>query len=117
MNREDTHPLGDCAQIHDNAAYADVMDTVRRAVEWTENTPEAWAEMKRIALAEVDAQRNFSFRMCAESVRMKDYATNDGSKFSIPNTYIAIFARMFVKEHPEARQYITLCASRFDGII
>ena len=92
-------------------------ETAWRAQMWRENNPRAWAFMEGLGEADYLAGRRISISRLVELCRAKDFATNDGGRFRISNSYRAAFARMLVKDHPELRGLIVLHKSKLDGLV
>lgn len=92
-------------------------EVVKDARKWLEDNQAAAEYMFSLAADNVARRRHFSFRYVFEQVRDKDFATVGGGAFKLPNQYAAIFARIFIAEHPEAEQYITLRKSAYDGLV
>lgn len=92
-------------------------DLLTRAYEWRNRNSSAWAYMLSLAKKETIAQRKFGVQFLIEEARKKSFATDDGSRFSINNSFAPAFARMLVKEHPEMKPYIELRKSELDGVI
>lgn len=87
---------------------------IRRAESWRKNNPKAWNHIVSRALKETMAKRKFGVQALIESARRKDFATNDGSRFTINNSFQPVFARMLIKEYPEMEPYIELRKSELD---
>ena len=92
-------------------------ETAWRAQMWRENNPRAWGKPTTWRDADYLAGRRISISRLVELCRAKDFATNDGERFRISNSYRAAFARMPVKDHPEWRGLIVLHKSKLDGLV
>lgn len=87
-----------------------------QAVELRRLEPAPIGYMWQLADREVEAKRRFSFRWAAEQVRRRDYTAHDGTRFKFSNDLVPALARMYLIERPEARKYVILKRSRFDGM-
>lgn len=89
-----------------------VARNARAARWWTEaqsrlrECPEAKSLIWKMALAEVGAKRRFSFARVVRDVADKHITTSTGDSFRVNNNHISAYARMFLAEHPQAREYM-----------
>jgi len=89
--------------------------TVEKAMQWLEDNKEAAAYMFALAEREAESGRHFSFRLIAERTRARDFGTIKSGTFKLPNEFAPIFTRVFLKQHPEARPFVSLRKSKFDA--
>lgn len=87
-----------------------------KAYAWRERNSGAWGYMVSLAIRETKAKRRFSADWLIQSARKRDFATDDGSKFAINNSYSPAFSRMLVKEYPECTPFIELRKSKLDEV-
>lgn len=66
------------------------------------------------ARREVEAQRPFGMQLLLEQLRWREFVERDGSAWRINNTLAPAWARMLLRDYPEARPYLELRKSRFD---
>ena len=92
-------------------------ETLLRAVEWRRRNPDAWAFIERRALEFASRGEQFTMQGLAEMVRNKAFIGKDGKDTKTSNSYVAVFARWLVAEHPETARYIKLRRSVFDYLM
>ena len=90
---------------------------VSRLESWLSMNPDVWDRFERYSMDEVKAGRKFGGQAIAERVRWLDLVDKEGKPAHIPNEAVAWLSRRLVAKHPEAKSYIKLRRSKFDGVV
>lgn len=69
------------------------------------------------ARREVEAQRPFGMKCVLEQLRWLEFIESDGTAWRINNSLAPAWARMLLRDYPEARPYMELRRSRFDAFV
>lgn len=69
-----------------------------------------------MAMREVEAERPFTIQLLMERLRHEQHVGRDGKDVAINNTYAPAYARLLLRDMPEARPYLETRKSRFDGM-
>lgn len=69
------------------------------------------------ARREVEAQRPFGMQFILEELRWLEFLENDGAFWKVNNSLAPAWARMLLRDYPEARPYLELRRSRFDEFV
>lgn len=85
-----------------------------RAQEWIKANPDAWRYAERLALAEAQAKRHFSFAWVMAQVRKKAFGRGDGEPFTVNNSLTPALARIFVQSNPDAEPFLEFRKSACD---
>lgn len=98
----------------DASFLSDAQIERERAADWIRENPDAWAWIVGEAVKEARAERRFSPRYLAESLRSKDFVSADGSSSTVSNNLTPSLARHLVEQHPEVKPWMELRRSRCD---
>lgn len=72
--------------------------------------------LRGMAAREVEAERPFTIQLLMERLRHEQHVGRDGKDVAINNTYAPAYARLLLRDMPEARSYLETRKSRFDGM-
>lgn len=72
--------------------------------------------LRGMAAREVEAERPFTIQLLMERLRHEQHVGRDGKDVAINNTYAPAYARLLLRDMPEARPYLETRKSRFDGM-
>lgn len=96
----------------DASILSDAQIQRERAADWIRENPDAWAWIVGEAVKEARAERRFSPRYLAESLRSKDFVSVDGKATSVSNNLTPALARHLIDQHPEVKPWIELRKSK-----
>lgn len=99
----------------DASFLSDAQIQRERAADWIRENPDAWAWIVGEAVKEARAERRFSPRYLAESLRSKDFVSVDGSASTINNNLTPSLARHLIDQHPEVAPWLELRKSKCDS--
>lgn len=98
------------------ARINDASAEVHNAVEKFRACPQFKEFLWRGLLSDVQAQRRTSVAYWLQQARKVDWARTDGDPFRVNNSLAPAIARMFLLEHPEARDFIETRRAACDGM-
>lgn len=96
----------------DASFLSDAQIQRERAADWIRENPDAWDWIVGEAVKEARAERRFSPRYLAESLRSKDFVSVDGSSSTINNNLTPALARILIEQHPEVKPWLELRKSK-----
>lgn len=110
---EGTQRATSCAS---NCSISKAAKTASEAQLWIRDHPDVWRFMCALCEREIAAKRRCSMQWAAEQARKVDLASFKDGRVLIDNSHVAVFARTFLADHPQARKFFKLRRSMVDRL-
>ena len=102
------------ARYEERGYYMTAEEMYERAERWIALNAQAWAYIKREALACVRRNERFSMKRAAENLRYKSGIVMSDEDYKVCNSYTAALSRFLLREMPELRGHMFLRRSKVD---
>lgn len=84
-----------------------------KAVEWMSRNPKLMREIEETALHYASRCKRFGIKYVIEHVRWLRKERGEGDDFKISNNHTAYIARYLADKHPEIRERLRFCKTRY----